>query len=70
MAGKVLTGVTGLSGLIGSILRSKLVSHYEVSALNRSAVDQIPTTQADAVDRFSYGFVIHVATSQTLVFIH
>lgn len=48
MGRKVL--VTGLSGLIGSILRPKLVSFYDVSALNRSAVDQIPTTQADIAD--------------------
>ena len=48
MKHKVL--VTGLSGFIGSLLRPDLEKLYEVSALNRSAVDQIPTTQADLFD--------------------
>ncbi len=45
MTHKVL--VTGLSGLIGSILRTELERVCEVSALNRSAVEGVPTTQAD-----------------------
>lgn len=48
MAHKVL--VTGLSGLIGSILCPELESIYELSALNRSEVAGIPTTQADIAD--------------------
>lgn len=48
MARRVL--VTGLSGLIGSILRPELARFCEVSALNRSAVEGIPTTQADIAD--------------------
>lgn len=48
MTHKVL--VTGLSGLIGSILRPELESLHELSALNRSVVDGIPTTQADIAD--------------------
>ncbi|MYC25878.1 MAG: NAD(P)-dependent oxidoreductase [Gammaproteobacteria bacterium] len=48
MAHKVL--VTGLSGLIGSLLGPELERVCEVTALNRSAVDGIPTTQADIAD--------------------
>ncbi|MYD45972.1 MAG: NAD(P)-dependent oxidoreductase [Gammaproteobacteria bacterium] len=48
MANRVL--VTGLSGLIGSILRPELERFCEVSALNRSSVAGIPTTQADIAD--------------------
>ena len=48
MAPRVL--VTGLSGLIGSILRPQLEQICEVSALNRSAVEGIPTTQANIAD--------------------
>lgn len=48
MAYKVL--VTGLSGFIGSILRLELEKNYDVSALNRSPVNGIATTQADITD--------------------
>ena len=50
MPQKVL--VTGLSGLIGSALRSSLESDPNVglSALNRRAVPGVPTTQADLSD--------------------
>ena len=42
--------VTGLSGLIGSLLRPALQQDYKVSALNRSPVAEVPTTQADIAD--------------------
>ena len=42
--------VTGLSGFIGSLLRPELEKNYEVSALNRSAIDKIPVIQADIAD--------------------
>lgn len=42
--------VTGLSGLIGSLLRPQLEHKYRVSALNRSRVSGIPTTQANIAD--------------------
>ena len=42
--------VTGLSGLIGSLLRPKLEQDYRISALNRSAVSDIPTTRANIAD--------------------
>jgi nucleoside-diphosphate-sugar epimerase len=38
--------VTGLSGLIGSALRPVLEDEFNLSALNRSEVPGIPTTQA------------------------
>lgn len=42
--------VTGLSGLIGTALRERLQDEYALSALNRSAVAGIPTTQASIGD--------------------
>ena len=42
--------ITGMSGLIGSAVRKNLESTKRLSALNRSAVDGIPTTQADLVN--------------------
>lgn len=42
--------ITGMCGLIGSAVRKSLESTNRLSALNRSAVDGIPTTQADLVD--------------------
>ena len=48
MSEKIL--VTGMSGLIGSAVRTALQGEVELSALNRSAVDGIPTTRADLVD--------------------
>ena len=50
MTKKVL--ITGMSGLIGGLLREKLEGDggYELSALNRSAVDGVPCTRADVAD--------------------
>lgn len=42
--------VTGMSGLIGGLVRTRLESKAELSALNRQAVDGIPTIQADLAD--------------------
>ena len=43
--------VTGLSGLIGSALRQSFPAQYELSALNRSHVDGVPTTRASLDDQ-------------------
>jgi nucleoside-diphosphate-sugar epimerase len=53
MNNKVL--VTGMSGLIGSALKQAIdtkviAADYELSALNRRAVDGVPTTQASLED--------------------
>ncbi len=48
MAQSVL--VTGLSGLIGTRLREEIGDQCELSALNRSLVAGIPTTQAQLTD--------------------
>ena len=42
--------VTGMSGLIGGIARRRLASGAALSALNRSAVEGVPTTRADLAD--------------------
>lgn len=42
--------VTGMSGLIGGLVRKRLESRERLMALNRQAVDGIPTTQADLAD--------------------
>ena len=42
--------VTGMSGLIGTALRAELENDHELSALNRSDVDGVPTTRADLSD--------------------
>ena len=42
--------VTGMSGLIGGLVRKELESDYELSALNRSDVPGVPTTQASVSD--------------------
>jgi nucleoside-diphosphate-sugar epimerase len=42
--------VTGASGLIGGLAARDLSANYTVTALNRRAVDGIPTTQADLTD--------------------
>ena len=42
--------VTGMSGLIGGLARHRLASRAQLSALNRRAVEGIPTTQADLAD--------------------
>ena len=39
-----------MSGLIGGLVRARLESKAELSALNRQLVDGIPTTQADLAD--------------------
>lgn len=42
--------VTGMSGLIGGLVRERLEPRERLSAVNRQAVDGIPTTQADLAD--------------------
>ena len=42
--------VTGMSGLIGGLVRTRLESDVQLSALNRQEVDGIPTTRADLAD--------------------
>ncbi len=43
--------VTGMSGLIGSALRTELEDEVELSALNRREVEGVKTTQADLADK-------------------
>ena len=43
--------VTGLSGLIGGLLRPALASRFKLRALNRSPVPGVETVQADINDR-------------------
>ena len=42
--------VTGMSGLIGKAVRKELESDYELSALNRSAVEGVACVRADISD--------------------
>lgn len=42
--------VTGMSGLIGGLVRARLGADAELAALNRQAVEGIPTTRADLAD--------------------
>ena len=49
MAGKKVL-ITGMSGLIGSALRKRLESRYELSALNRGPVAGVPCHRADISD--------------------
>src|SRR5213593_3205942 len=42
--------VTGMSGLIGGAVRRQLGARYELSALNRRAVDGVPCHRADVAD--------------------
>lgn len=42
--------ITGMSGLIGRLLGAHLKGQAELSALNRSAIDGVPTTRADIAD--------------------
>jgi len=42
--------ITGMSGLIGGALRAKLENDYELTALNRSDVPDLPCFQADIAD--------------------
>jgi len=42
--------VTGLSGLIGTVLRRHLGDRYDLRALNRRAVEGVPTHRADIAD--------------------
>ena len=42
--------VTGMSGLIGRALRSRLEGRFELRALNRSAVEGVPCHRADIAD--------------------
>ena len=42
--------MTGMSGLIGGALRGRLEADYELSALNRGAVEGLPCHQADIAD--------------------
>ena len=43
--------VTGMSGLIGRALRKHLEARFDLSALNRSAVEGVPCHRADIADR-------------------
>ncbi len=43
--------VTGMSGLIGSALKAEISSRYNLSALNRSEVKDVPTTRV-SLDNF------------------
>ena len=47
--------VTGMSGLVGQSVREKLAVDYELSALNRSDVDGIPTIHASLDDYEAIG---------------
>lgn len=42
--------ITGMSGLIGGVMRQRLQDRYTLSALNRSDVPGTPTTRADLAD--------------------
>ena len=42
--------VTGMSGLIGGVLRTRLATAYELRALNRGWVEGVPCHQADIAD--------------------
>lgn len=42
--------VTGMSGLIGTATRRALATDHELTALNRSTIDGVPTHRADIVD--------------------
>jgi nucleoside-diphosphate-sugar epimerase len=42
--------ITGMSGLIGGVVRRQLEGQYELSALNRSALSGLPLHQADIAD--------------------
>ena len=42
--------ITGMSGLIGQVVASRLKSTYELSALNRRFVEGITCHQADIAD--------------------
>lgn len=42
--------VTGMSGLIGGVVRERLAGEYELSALNRSDVPGVKTLRADLAD--------------------
>lgn len=42
--------ITGMSGLIGGVTRQRLSPRAALSALNRSGVNGVPTTQADLAD--------------------
>ena len=48
--GKKKVLVTGASGLIGGLIVKNLADKYDLTALNRRAVDGIPTLQADVAD--------------------
>ena len=41
--------ITGMSGLIGGVVRRRLEETYDLSALNRSAVPGVTCYQADLV---------------------
>lgn len=42
--------ITGMSGLIGGVVRQRLAGQYELSALNRREVPGVKTHQADIAD--------------------
>ncbi len=62
--------VTGMSGLIGGAVRRRLEGRYDLTALNRSQVQGVPTVQADIADfaAIRHAFdgqetVVHLAAS-------
>lgn len=58
--------VTGLSGLIGGLLRPALTARYRLRALNRSPVPGVETVQADIND----GAAIAPAFADVAVVVH
>lgn len=48
MSKKIL--ITGMSGLIGGVVRKQLEGKYELSALNRSNIPGVKCLQADIAD--------------------
>ena len=64
--------VTGMNGLIGGAVRRRLAGRYALSALNRSALPGVPTTQATIADLDAIGpafvgqdVVVHLAAART-----
>ena len=47
--------VTGMSGLVGGVVGRRLSLQHQVSALNRTAVADVPTHCADVTDAGALG---------------